>query len=116
MMASVTLLIVSCILIQPCISAELKFKPQSQGGESAEENAEGVHWALIVAGSKEYDNYRHQVFCAHKLAILNQIKSKNIYCFEPKNTIINSLQVETKQRNQQKQAYGMLVPLTVTRM
>ena len=32
-----------------------------------------------------------------------------------KNTIINSLKVETKQRNQQKQAYGMLVPLTVTR-
>ena len=72
MMSSVTLLIVSCILIQPCISAELKFKPQSQGGESADENAKGVNWALIVAGSNGYDNYRHQVFCAHKLAILEE--------------------------------------------
>lgn len=29
--------------------------------ESSDDGAEGQRWAVLVAGSKEYENYRHQV-------------------------------------------------------
>ena len=34
---------------------------QNKEKENTAEEAQGVHWALIIAGSSGYFNYRHQV-------------------------------------------------------
>lgn len=44
-------------------------------------NAESKHWALVVAGSNGWDNYRHQV--QHTLFVLvyytNSIQSRSVF-------------------------------------
>lgn len=45
------------------LSAESR-KPQVfHDTESSDDGAEGTRWAVLVAGSNEYENYRHQVSC-----------------------------------------------------
>ncbi|CAN6968370.1 unnamed protein product [Brassica oleracea var. botrytis] len=48
--------------------------------ESSDDGAEGTRWAVLVAGSKEYENYRHQADICHAYQILRKggLKDENI--------------------------------------
>lgn len=45
---------ISCITITHCFLTELDFALEMGG-------ANGKQWVMLVAGSKTWDNYRHQV-------------------------------------------------------
>ncbi|XP_048600456.1 vacuolar-processing enzyme delta-isozyme-like isoform X2 [Brassica napus] len=51
--------------------------------ESSDDGAEGQRWAVLVAGSKEYENYRHQADICHAYQILRKggLKDENIIVF-----------------------------------
>ncbi|KAH0943323.1 hypothetical protein HID58_002960 [Brassica napus] len=51
--------------------------------ESSDDGAEGQRWAVLVAGSKEYENYRHQAEICHAYQILRKggLKDENIIVF-----------------------------------
>jgi len=62
--------VVSCVFVA---SAEvLKFKPSSVDGKDTENAAAGVHWALLVAGSNGWYNYRHQADICHAYQIMRK--------------------------------------------
>lgn len=46
-------------------------------------HSESIKWALLVAGSRGYDNYRHQADVCHAYQILKQggLKDENIIVF-----------------------------------
>ena len=48
----VNMTVFTCVLLGLCVVAAVLGRP---------EDDESKHWALIVAGSSGYDNYRHQV-------------------------------------------------------
>jgi legumain len=61
----------------------LKFEPEDglkREGVEPTQTATGAHWALIVAGSNGYDNYRHQSDACHAFQIMkkNGIPEENI--------------------------------------
>jgi len=70
--------VVICALFwTAAVSGEfLLYKPYSDNhitsDEVREEKAAGVHWALIVAGSNGWDNYRHQADACHAYQILRK--------------------------------------------
>lgn len=47
--------------------------------ESSDDGAKGTRWAVLIAGSKDYYNYRHQVLlnCLLNLHLYNK-KEKNM--------------------------------------
>ncbi|KAL1197726.1 Vacuolar-processing enzyme delta-isozyme [Cardamine amara subsp. amara] len=51
--------------------------------ESGNEGANGTRWAVLVAGSKDYTNYRHQADICHAYQILRKggLKDENIIVF-----------------------------------
>ncbi|KAF8068468.1 hypothetical protein N665_1149s0005 [Sinapis alba] len=65
------------------LSAESR-KPQVfHDTESSDDGAEGTRWAVLVAGSNEYENYRHQADICHAYQILRKggLKDENIIVF-----------------------------------
>ncbi|CAH8328827.1 unnamed protein product [Eruca vesicaria subsp. sativa] len=58
-------------------------KPQLLHDTGSEDGAEGTRWAVLVAGSKNYDNYRHQADICHAYQVLRQggLKDENIVVF-----------------------------------
>jgi len=74
----ILLLVVTCVSL---ISTEVfKFKPRDKLDELLKNNDEtnekpknaGDHWALIVAGSNGWDNYRHQADACHAYQIMRK--------------------------------------------
>ncbi|KAL1197725.1 Vacuolar-processing enzyme delta-isozyme [Cardamine amara subsp. amara] len=51
--------------------------------ESGNKGAKGTRWAVLVAGSKDYNNYRHQADICHAYQILRKggLKDENIIVF-----------------------------------
>ncbi|CAA7046100.1 unnamed protein product [Microthlaspi erraticum] len=51
--------------------------------ESSEDGAKGTRWAVLIAGSKEFYNYRHQADICHAYQILRKggLKDENIIVF-----------------------------------
>ena len=59
-----SLLLVAIVACHVAVGSVLKFEPEDDmKGERVElaQSATGSHWALIVAGSNGWYNYRHQV-------------------------------------------------------
>ncbi|KAM0888036.1 hypothetical protein ACQ4PT_028627 [Festuca glaucescens] len=54
-----------------------------EGPDEAEEDAVGTRWAVLVAGSSGYGNYRHQADICHAYQILRKggLKEENIVVF-----------------------------------
>ena len=57
-------------------------QPQDTNGQG-DEAARGKRWAVLVAGSNEYSNYRHQADVCHAYQILKKggLKDENIVVF-----------------------------------
>jgi len=60
-MAVYSRLLIACLFLMSVRYQSLKVNglPSSDSGQ---DDSAGVHWALIVAGSSGWDNYRHQVW------------------------------------------------------
>lgn len=67
------------LLVQLTASTVLKFEPgeelewkEIESSDKISASATGSHWALIVAGSNGWDNYRHQADACHAYQIMKK--------------------------------------------
>lgn len=64
--------LVICVFLLTIVSGDiLRFKPDNDVSAEVDGSPNsGVHWALIVAGSNGWDNYRHQADACHAYQII----------------------------------------------
>ncbi|KAK6129450.1 hypothetical protein DH2020_036808 [Rehmannia glutinosa] len=78
----------SCIIGEhnlPSLSAKISKFLESEGGPAGNPHdiLEGTRWALLVAGSRGYENYRHQADVCHAFQLLKKggLREENIIVF-----------------------------------
>ncbi|KFK39346.1 vacuolar processing enzyme [Arabis alpina] len=78
------LLVLLCaLLILSVESRKTQLQNTINDVESSDDGAKGKRWAVLVAGSYQYSNYRHQADICHAYQILRKggIKAENIIVF-----------------------------------
>ncbi|KAK8476422.1 hypothetical protein V6N13_065910 [Hibiscus sabdariffa] len=73
-------LALSCLVVE---SRQLKGNSDVLGFLRSDSNVEGKRWAVLIAGSNGYDNYRHQADVCHAYQILRKggLEDENIIVF-----------------------------------
>ncbi|KAM3702019.1 hypothetical protein ACB098_05G218900 [Castanea mollissima] len=87
------LLTLSCLIVDEILrpvtyasklpSKVLDFKGDSSNNASCNTNFHGKRWAVLIAGSRGYENYRHQADVCHAYQLLKKggLKDENIIVF-----------------------------------